>query len=161
MRTVAATTKAETTPSIHDRFWSFDVMSNLLVVDDVPGVSEFVQLRGLSGLTPNTVDAATLGLAGTCYSVCVRDDDQLVGMGRVIGDGGCFYQIVDIAVHPDYQRRGIGYEIMDRLMRQLRANAPASAYVSLIADGPASHLYERFGFKDTAPKSIGMALRLD
>ena len=81
-------------------------------------------------------------------------------MGRVIGDGGCFYQVVDIAVHPDYQRQGIGFQVMARLMEQLRSNAPASAYVSLIADGEACRLYEKFGFEFTAPASVGMALRL-
>jgi len=35
--------------------------------------------------------------------------------------------------------------------------APASPYVSLIADGPARFLYEKFGFADTAAHhSIGM-----
>lgn len=135
-------------------------MDELNYTNQVPGIDEFVGLRDVAGLSKNTLDAARRGLAGTCFSVCVRDNDWLVGMGRVIGDGGCFYQVVDIAVHPDYQRRGIGLEIMTRLMEQLRENAPKSAYVSLIADGGASKLYEKFGFEFTAPASVGMALRL-
>ncbi len=127
---------------------------------DVPGVDEFVRLRVDAGLSEKSREAATRGLAGTCFSVCVRDEEKLVGMGRVIGDGGCFYQVVDIAVHPDYQRQGIGYRIMTRLMEQLRAGAPPTAYVSLIADGDAWKLYEKFGFELTAPASVGMALRL-
>lgn len=135
-------------------------MDELNYTNQVPGADEFVGLRDVAGLSENTLDAARRGLAGTCFSVCVRDSNRLVGMGRVIGDGGCFYQVVDIAVHPDYQRRGIGLEIMTRLMEQLRENAPKSAYVSLIADGGASKLYEKFGFEFTAPASVGMALRL-
>ena len=127
---------------------------------DVPDVDEFVGLRVDAGLSENSRDAATRGLAGTCFSVCVRDAGRLIGMGRVIGDGGCFYQIVDIAVHPEYQRRGIGFQVMTRLMEQLRAAAPKTAYVSLIADGDAWRLYEKFGFEFTAPASVGMALRL-
>jgi GNAT superfamily N-acetyltransferase len=134
------------------------VTSSLDYNDDVPGVDEFIRLRTDAGLSAKTREAATRGLGGTCYSVCVRDRGRLVGMGRVIGDGGCFFQVVDIAVHPGYQRRGIG--IMTRLMAQLRAHAPASAYVSLIADGHAARLYEKFGFEPTAPASVGMALRL-
>ncbi|GAA1752289.1 hypothetical protein [Luedemannella helvata] len=34
--------------------------------------------------------------------------------------------------------------------------APATAYLSLIADGEAHRLYRRYGFTDTAPASIGM-----
>ena len=126
----------------------------------VPDVDEFIGLRVDAGLSEKSQEAATRGLAGTCFSVCVRDAGRLVGMGRVIGDGGCFYQVVDIAVHPEYQRRGIGFQVMTRLMEQLRARAPETAYVSLIADGEAWRLYEKFGFEFTAPVSVGMALRL-
>lgn len=135
-------------------------MSDLKYTDQVPGVDEFIELRVNAGLSENSRVAATKGLKGTCFSVCVRDAERLVGMGRVVGDGGCFYQVVDIAIHPDYQRCGIGFQVMSQLMEQLRENAPKSAYVSLIADGDASMLYEKFGFEFTAPASVGMALRL-
>ena len=135
-------------------------MNDLNYTHEVPGVDEFIELRVVAGLSRNDRDAATRGLAGTCYSVCVCEGEHLVAMGRVIGDGGCFFQVVDIAVDPDYQRRGIGFQVMERLMGQLRANAPKTAYVSLLADGGASRLYEKFGFELTAPASNGMALRL-
>ncbi len=81
-------------------------------------------------------------------------------MGRVVGDGGCNFEIVDVAVHPDFQRQGIGTRIMESLMAYLRNNAPESSYVSLIADEGAPALYLRFGFEFTAPTSVGMALQL-
>jgi ribosomal protein S18 acetylase RimI-like enzyme len=81
-------------------------------------------------------------------------------MGRVVGDGGCNFEVVDIAVDPRHQRRGLGRRIMNSLMARLRADAPASAYVSLIADGGAPVLYAEFGFQFTAPESVGMALKL-
>jgi ribosomal protein S18 acetylase RimI-like enzyme len=77
-------------------------------------------------------------------------------MGRVVGDG-LFYQIVDIAVDPAHQGRGLGKAIMAGLMRELARIAPAEAYVSLIADGEANRLYAQYGFVPTAPASIGMA----
>jgi ribosomal protein S18 acetylase RimI-like enzyme len=70
------------------------------------------------------------------------------------------YQITDVAVELAHQGKGLGKAIMQALVEHLRAHAPASADISLIADGPAKHLYEKFGFKATAPASIGMALRL-
>ena len=135
-------------------------MNETTYAEEVPGAEEFVGLRVSAGLSRNTIKAAELGLNGSWYSICVRDGDELIGMGRVIGDGGCFFQVVDIAVHPRHQRRGIGYGIMDRLMTHLRKNAPKSAYISLFADGGAPKLYEKFGFKFTAPTSVGMALRI-
>lgn len=81
-------------------------------------------------------------------------------MGRVIGDGGSFFQVVDVAVAPDHQGQGLGTRIMEALMAQLRSEAPATAQVSLLADGTAHGLYERFGFRLTAPASLGMLLQL-
>ena len=45
---------------------------------------------------------------------------------------------------------------MQALVDELDRRAPSSAYISLIADGDAHHLYRKFGFIDTAPGSIGM-----
>ncbi len=125
-----------------------------------PSVEEYVRLRREAGLSEKTVDAARVGLANTWFGVTVRHGGDAVGMGRVIGDGGCFFEVVDIAVRPEHQRRGLGKRIMGALMDHLRAHAPASAHVMLLADGPAHRLNEQFGFRATAPESIGMELRL-
>jgi predicted N-acetyltransferase YhbS len=81
-------------------------------------------------------------------------------MGRVVGDSGLFYQVVDIAVEPEHQRRGLGKAIVGKIVDHLKRSAPSGAHVSLIADGTAHHLYAQFGFKPTAPDSIGMALTI-
>ena len=121
-----------------------------------PGVEDYRRVRVAAGLQDRTSEAAERGLAGTYFGVTVRCDDEIVGMGRIIGDGGCFFQVVDIAVVPEHQGRGLGKRIMTELVAHLEEHAPRSAYVSLIADGEAHRLYRRFGFQMTAPQSVGM-----
>ncbi|MGI6877159.1 GNAT family N-acetyltransferase [Microbacterium sp. gxy059] len=58
---------------------------------------------------------------------------------------------------PEHQGAGLGRRIMAALMAEVESRAPKSAHVSLIADGDARFLYERFGFAPTAPASIGMS----
>lgn len=125
---------------------------------ETPSEADYLRLRIVAGLTPKTEEAAAAGLPNTLYAVVVRQGGSAVGMGRVVGDGGLFYQVVDMAVEPAHQGRGLGKGIMERLVTFLNINAPPSAYVSLIADGEANKLYAQFGFKPTAPMSIGMAL---
>ena len=132
-------------------------MPELELASGVPGADEYCALRAAAGLSRRTPLAARLGLPGTLYAVCVREGERLIGMGRVIGDGGCNYEIVDVAVHPDYQRQGYGFRIMQALMDYLHEHAPESSYVSLIADRGAPALYEKFGFEFTAPDSVAMA----
>lgn len=123
---------------------------------EIPSVDDYRRLRRIAGLTPRSITAAEVGLPHTVAGVVVRKDCRVVGMGRVIGDG-LFYQVVDIAVDPEHQKKGVGKAIVARLMAELEKRATAEVYVSLIADGEARHLYAQFGFTPTAPASIGMA----
>ena len=125
----------------------------------IPDAATYCHLRSVSGLSPKTAEAAARGLPNSLFAVQVLQGDEIVGMGRIIGDGGCFYQVVDIAVLPAHQGRGLGKLIMREIMRYIEEQVPASAYVSLIADGQAQDLYAQFGFRHTAPASVGMALK--
>ncbi len=130
------------------------------IVVRTPSTEEYLHLRAVAGLSPFSQEAADKGLQGTVYAVSVLHEGGAVGMGRLIGDGGCFFQVVDIAVHPEHQGRGLGKAIMKAIMGHVKSELPTSAYVSLIADVPANKLYEKFGFKETAPRSLGMAHRV-
>lgn len=83
-------------------------------------------------------------------------------MGRMIGDGGCFFQVADIAVVPVHQGKGLGRMIMSELTDWTCENVPKSGVVILFADGPTIELYKHFGFEETpglTPSSVGMACR--
>ncbi len=126
-----------------------------------PSAEEYIWLRAISGLSPFAPEAVEKGLAGTIFAIVVQQQGKAVAMGRLVGDGGCFFQIVDIAVDPAHQGKGLGKAIMSELTRYIAENLPRSAHVSLIADVPANRLYEKFGFAETAPASLGMVLKSD
>ncbi len=125
---------------------------------ETPSPDEYRSLRVLAGLSPRSAEGAAIGLPHTFFAVVIRTAGKLVGMGRIVGDGGLTFQVVDIAVDPEHQGRGLGKAIVGALVDHLRAKAPAGAYISLLADGPAKHLYAKFGFRETAPASVGMDL---
>ncbi len=68
-----------------------------------------------------------------------------------------FFEVVDIAVVPEHQKKGLGKMIMDALMSWLTVNAPPTAFVSLIADDGLSRFYEWFGFRVRPPEAPGMS----
>ncbi len=129
------------------------------LVHATPSVETYRHLRTAVGLGAKTVEAATRGLPNSLFAVQVLCAGEPVGMGRVIGDGGAFYQVVDIAVLPAHQGRGLGKMIMAAISDYIAREVPESGYVSLIADGEAYRLYQQFGFALTAPASQGMALK--
>ncbi|GAA2759401.1 GNAT family N-acetyltransferase [Actinopolymorpha rutila] len=91
-------------------------------------------------------DAIPASLAASTTGVVVYDRADLVGMGRVIGDGVFFFYVQDIAVRPDHQGRGVGHEITRRLVARIDEIAPPKAFIGLFAAGQASDLYARHGF---------------
>jgi GNAT superfamily N-acetyltransferase len=126
-------------------------------------VEEYRRLRVGAGLTPKSEAQAAGAVAGGWYAVHVRHrgTGEAVGMGRVIGDGGWYFHLADMAVLPDHQRQGLGRRVLDRLVEEIRTRAPEQPWITLLADPPGRPLYEQAGFRDTAPGSTGMALPLD
>jgi GNAT superfamily N-acetyltransferase len=112
-------------------------MNTYTLINTPPSVEAYMHLCEAAGLSPKSLQAATLGLTGTWYGMHVRHATDTIAMGRIIGDGGCFFQVVDIAVLPAYQRQGLGTRIMAALMDHLQSVAPPTALVSLLADGEA------------------------
>jgi len=130
--------------------------ADIALIERFPGVEDYRRLRVEAGLLPKTLEAATRGLERTLYGVSLVRDGEVVGMGRIIGDNGTVFTVVDIAVVPALQGRGMGRRILSALDTWLRANVPESAYVTLVADGDAKYLYAKFGFAESAPFAVNM-----
>jgi|SRR4051794_17557755 ribosomal protein S18 acetylase RimI-like enzyme len=131
-----------------------------IVVERAPSVAEYTRVRAAAGLSAKSEAAALRGLAGGLYSVCVEHASEVVGIGRVIGDGGLFYDIVDIAVVPEHQRKGVGQKIMRALMKYLDEYAPPTALICLLSNrGEVPRFYEKFGFKTRDADMPAMIIR--
>ena len=116
-----------------------------------PTVEEYLIMREVGGLSPKSKKGAEIGLKNSYYCICVRNEwNELVGMGRIIGDGGTTFQIVDVVTKPEFQKQGIGSQMMDLLTKWLET-VDEKAYINLIADEKAIGLYERYGFSNVEP----------
>lgn len=133
---------------------------DLRLVEGPPSLDDYRRLRFESGLTPKSVEQSDAGLRGAWVAFHVEHvpTREVVGMGRVIGDGGWYFHIIDMAVLPSFQRRGIGAAILTALVDVIADRAPAGAYVTLLADEPGRPLYRRHGFVETAPATVSMVL---
>lgn len=126
----------------------------LIYQETVPSPGEFCEMRIKAGLSAKSLKAASIAFPNSLYGISIRDGKQLIAMGRVVGDGACNFEVVDIAVDPAYQGRGLGREVMQYIDNYLASVALEGSYVSMIADEPA--FYEKLGYRLVAPKSQGM-----
>jgi GNAT superfamily N-acetyltransferase len=139
------------------------VVDGYTLVAGTPPVAAYLRLRLDSGLSPKTEAQAVAALAGSWWGCHVVHDESgdVVAMGRVIGDGGWYFHIADMATLPGHQRRGLGDLVMGALLERIREQAPGRAYLSLFADPPGRKLYARHGFVEDSDRSIGMARWLE
>ncbi|GGK55846.1 GNAT family N-acetyltransferase [Ornithinimicrobium pekingense] len=105
-------------------------------------------------------DAVPTSLAGSVCGVVVHDDGgELVGMGRVVGDGAFYFYVQDVVVRPDHQGAGLGRDIVEALTAQVRHLAPGHCFVGLFATPAADRLYRSLGWDDADLTGMWTVLR--
>jgi len=87
-------------------------------VDDIRDVDldELSNLYRIAPLGKKPPAALATVFANSMFKCFVYADEKLIGAGRALADGlDCAY-IADVAVHPDYQGRGLGKAIIRHLV---------------------------------------------
>ena len=129
------------------------------IEEGAPDTETFLRLRAAAGMRPRSVKGASKGLGQELFSVVLRleKSGEIVGMGRIVGDGGTIFVICDMMVIESFQKKGGGTMIMDAIMGYLLEEAPPNSYINLMAD--VDGFYEKWGFEPSLPRSRGMVLR--
>ena len=86
-------------------------------------------------------------------------NNEVVGMGRIVGDGVMYWYLQEIIVLPEYQGKGIGTGIVNYLLDYIKKHTEDETFTSVgltAAEGKTS-FYERFGFQN----SRGMNLYIE
>lgn len=73
--------------------------------------------------------------------VFIFDRERLVGFGRAVSDGAYQAAVYDVAVIPEYQNRGIGSLIMQRILEKI-----SNCNIILYANTGREKFYMKFGF---------------
>ncbi len=122
-------------------------LKNLLKLkEEIPNEEEFIAIRDLVGWGKADIEAAIISLKQGLFTVCLRKNNDLVGLGRVIGDGGLYFYIQDIIVHPDLQGQGYGSAIMDKCMKYINGHVKHGAMVGLLSAKGKESFYEKWDF---------------
>lgn len=135
-------------------------MNQCTLIERLPTAQEYNSLRKAVGWRTHQEEAIELGMPNTLYCVCAYVGDELVGMARIIGDAGLTYYLQDVIVIPAYQRRGIGSQIMDSVMRYLREPLRLKATIGLLAAPSKEAFYQKYGFTSlpTDKRGAGMTI---
>ena len=126
------------------------------IVSGIPSVEEYLTLREAVGWGRRDEHMVAHALASALFTVYVVHHGNIVGCGRVIGDGGLYFYLQDIIVMPKFQGNGLGKRLMASILVYLQEHAAPGAFVGLMAASGASTFYTQFGFAPRPPDRPGM-----
>lgn len=82
------------------------------------------------------------------YVFCMEEDKKLIGFAALRLAAG-FGEILNVAVHPDYCRRGIGFQLLSRLVQYARSQGGEELTLEVnIYNRAAISLYSKIGFSE-------------
>ncbi|MEG9328136.1 GNAT family N-acetyltransferase [Salinimicrobium catena] len=117
---------------------------------------EYQLLRQTTGWDPIAEEVVGKALENDLFSVCVFNDEKMIGMGRVLGDGAIYFYIQDVIVHPDFHGRGIGKLIMDSIEEYLKKTTNQNSFVGLMAAEGVKDFYKKYGYQERPAGRPGM-----
>ena len=124
---------------------------------DLPHSIDYINLRVNSGMgNKKSIERVDIALKNSLFTISLYDEKKLIGMGRIIGDGGISYAVTDIMVDKDYQGKGYGRLIMKEIDNYFCENTDEDCYIILIANLPADKLYSKFSFEYLPDNKCGM-----
>jgi ribosomal protein S18 acetylase RimI-like enzyme len=130
------------------------------LIEGLPSAENYNRLRAAVGWKVQDLAVVAAALPNSLYGVCAYAQEGLVGMARVIGDGGLVFYIQDVVVLPEYQGLGIGSRMMEAVMTYIRAHANRHSIIGLMAALGKEAFYTRYGFTVRPTEKLGSGMTL-
>ena len=136
------------------------IQGTIIFKETLPDIKEYWNLFQTTGWNQDynfSVQDLANAIQNSWYSMSIYDSDKLIGFGRVIADGVHHALIVDLIIHPDYQSKGFGSRLLDKLVSKCKKNKIRD--IQLFSAGDKYAFYEKFGFEKRPNNAPGMQLR--
>lgn len=128
-----------------------------LVENDIC-VEEYFYLRDKVNWKPLTDRQAQLAVSNCLFNVkAVDENGNILGMGRIVGDGAVISYIQDLIVIPEAQGKGIGSLIIERLIAYVKSlcEGGSEMMLCLMCAKGREPFYIKHGFVARPTDSLG------
>ncbi|MDR3086287.1 MAG: GNAT family N-acetyltransferase [Christensenellaceae bacterium] len=139
------------------------LQDELLLLEDELDVASFMALRRSVGLPEREKMQVKRALGASLCSVLALCGGEIAGMGRLVGDGAIIWYLQDVVVAPQFQGRGIGRAIVEKLLANVReCSLPGSCVsIGLMATADKEGFYEKLGFHSRPCDGQGSGMMLN
>lgn len=123
-----------------------------------PTPEAFIRLRADCGWGEISPQAASKALSRSVFDLTCFDGPDLVGMGRVVGDGVLYFYLQDIVVRHSHRGRSIGRQIVSNLTQRVLAHAELGATIGLMSAKGKEGFYAQFGYQHRPTETLGAGM---
>ncbi len=128
-----------------------------LVENDIL-IEEYLELRSKVGWVQLSKKQAELAISNSLFIVKAIDENgNILGMGRIVGDGAVICYVQDLVVSPQAQKRGVGSMIIERLIdyaKSIREEGTTMMLCLMCAKGRET-FYEKHNFVARPTDNLG------
>ena len=130
-----------------------------IIINDL-SVYEYHELYSSVGWIVPPDEQIEKALENSLLTVKAIIDDKVVGMGRLIGDASLSFMVKDVAVLPEYQRKGVGKKIIESMIAHIKQQIPKgqNVCVELFSGFEKESFYEQFGFDKKPDGFVGYGM---
>jgi GNAT superfamily N-acetyltransferase len=132
----------------------YEIKENVLTAKD------FIKLRVSAGWGELLEQQAQDALKNSLFTI--MDQSQVIGMGRLVGDGVYICYVQDLVILPKYQGKGMGKLIMERLIAYTKEHGVPETNVTLglFAAKGKEEFYQKLGFTIRPNENRGAGMEL-
>lgn len=126
-----------------------NICEEIRLIDNILQAEDFIRLRMQAGLAEIPVEHARKALQNSLINVSAIYNGELVGMGRLVGDGAMYWYLQEIIILPQFQRKGIGTMIVNHLVDYARENSTTGKFTTIggVSAKGKEPFYEKIGFE--------------
>lgn len=129
-------------------------------IENSINVEEFIEMVESVGWKTYSKEQVKKALIDTMYMIKISYNNEVVGIGRVVGDYSIVCILTDICVKPKFQGKGIGLKIVNELKKMIEngVNAGDKMQIELTPTAGNEEFYKKAGFKYKPDVITGMYL---
>jgi predicted N-acetyltransferase YhbS len=117
-----------------------------------------IELKASVGWNTQSIDIVEKGIQNSLYSIIAKEEDKIIGYARTVGDDATIIYIQDVIVRPEYQGKGIGSRIMEKMMAYLMIKYSKGTMVCLMSAKGKERFYQKYGFIQRPNEKYGCGM---
>ncbi|WP_282085308.1 GNAT family N-acetyltransferase [Aquimarina algiphila] len=133
-------------------------MKDFLVKKECPKPSAYIKIRKECDFGEVSPKQSETCLDNSLFFACIYESKELVGFGRIVGDGVLCFYIADVLVSPKMAGQGVGGMIIAALVSYLKEAATPLSTITLLAAPNKESFYSKYGFETCPNKYFGKGM---